>query len=126
MLPRCDTGSSGRSADLARSSANGMFFSNSAWIGLVVLEDEAARRERVGAVDRAADAAAGAAVELDGVGQGAVVVVRRRRGVAVGGVELGRDVGVEARDRRVVVVAGQRLHQRRRRWLGVSTCQPSG
>ena len=79
---------------------------------LVVLEHEAAGRERVRAVDGAADAVSGTAVELDREGLGAPVVVGVARDVAVGGVQLGRDVGVEPRDGGMVVVAGQRLHQR--------------
>ena len=70
VLPRCEPGSPGPCAERARSSANARFFSNSRLdVGLGVLEDEAVGRVgRIGAVG-AADRRAGAAVELDRVGE---------------------------------------------------------
>ena len=76
---------------------------------LVVREDKLARavlrQPLVVGVDRGRDLAGG---HLRREPEGAVLHLHVRIGVAVGGVELGGDVRVVARDGRVVVVAGER------------------
>ena len=82
-------------------------------VGLGVLEHRAAGIVRVGPVDGAADARAGAVGQRDGERLRAVARVGVVEQRAVGGRDLSRDVRVVAGDRRVVVIAGERLERGR-------------
>ena len=113
-LPRCDFGSSGSGAERARSRANSRFSSKTVCTSASESWKTKPPGTRLGCVPSVPPTArAGAAGQLHGVGLRAVDLQRVVGDVAVDGVELGGQVRVVARDRRVALVtAGERLHDR--------------
>ena len=111
VRPTTETGSSGSLADSATDSANGMFFSNSAWTSSSSSGKSKPLPQSVASHSSSGtDSEAASQVDISGVKpERAEQLGHVGVGVPVGGVELGGDVRVVALDGRVLVVAGHGL-----------------